>query len=57
MFYSYTGSELPKIYPIGQPPNKCSNFLLLSLKSFIAEKRHVAMKKIFKEKKKKKRNK
>ena len=30
----------PKIYPIGYPPNKCSKFLLLSLKSFVAEKKH-----------------
>jgi hypothetical protein len=27
--------------------NKCSKFLLLSLKSFVAEKRHVAMQKLF----------
>jgi hypothetical protein len=35
---------MAKIYPIGYTPNKCSNFLLLSLKSFVAEKRHVAKK-------------
>jgi hypothetical protein len=57
MFYSYTGSEHTKIYPIGQPPNKCSKFFLLSPKSFIAEKRHVAMQKIFKEKEEEKINK
>jgi hypothetical protein len=40
MFYSYTGGER-------HPPNKCSKFLLLSLKSFVAEKRHWAMQKLF----------
>jgi hypothetical protein len=35
------------MYPIGYTPNKNSKFLLLSLKSFIAEKRHVAMQKLF----------
>jgi hypothetical protein len=35
-----------KIYPIGYPPNKCSKFFL-SLKSFVVEKRHVAMQKLF----------
>jgi len=29
-----------KKYFLGFPPNKCSKFLLLSLKSSIAEKRH-----------------
>ena len=29
------------------PLNKCSKFLLLSLKSFVAEKRHEAMQKLF----------
>ena len=47
MFHSYTGSEHQKIYPIGYPPNKCSKFLLLSLKSFVAKKRHGAMQKLF----------
>jgi hypothetical protein len=42
------------IYPIGYGPNKCSEFLLLSLKSFVAEKRHVAMQKLFMKKKKEK---
>ena len=58
MFYSYTGSEHQKyICPIGYPPNKCSKFLLLSLKSFVTEKRHGAMQKLFikKEKSKKRR--
>jgi hypothetical protein len=36
-----------KIDPIGYTPNKCANFLLLSLKSFVAVKRHVAMQKLF----------
>jgi hypothetical protein len=35
------------------PPNKCSKILLLSLKSFVAEKRHGAMQKLFMKKKKK----
>jgi hypothetical protein len=52
IFYSYTGSEHQKIYLTRYPPNKCSKFLLLSLKSFDAEKRHVAMKKLFIKKKK-----
>jgi hypothetical protein len=43
------------IYPITpMPPNKCSKFLLLSLKSFVAEKRHVAMQKLFIKKREKK---
>ena len=37
----------PKNCPIGYPSNKCSNFLSLSLKSFVAEKKHVAMQKLF----------
>jgi hypothetical protein len=37
MFCSYTESKHQKIYPIGQPPNKYSKFLLLSLQSFVAE--------------------
>jgi hypothetical protein len=37
MFYSYTESKHPKIYPIGQPPINALKFLLLSLQSFIAE--------------------
>ena len=46
-----------KIFLIGYPPNKCSKFLLLSLKSFVTEKRHGAMQKLFikKEKSKKRR--
>ena len=39
--------KTPKIFLIGYPPNKCSKFLLLSLKSFVAEKRHEAMQKLF----------
>ena len=39
--------KTPKIFLIGYPPNKCSKFLLLSLKSFIAEKKHWAMQKLF----------
>jgi hypothetical protein len=35
-------------------PNKYSKFLLLSLKSFVAEKRHGAMQKLFKKVKRKK---
>ena len=31
--------KTPKTCLIGFPPNKCSKFLLLSLKSFVAEKR------------------
>jgi hypothetical protein len=54
MFYSYTGSEHRKIYPRGYHPNKFSEILLLSLKSFVAEKSHVAMQKLFMKKKKKK---
>jgi hypothetical protein len=34
-------------------PNKCFKFLLLSLKSFIAEKKHVAMQNLFIKKEKK----
>jgi hypothetical protein len=41
----------PEIYPTGYTPNKYSKFLLLSLKSFVAEKRHVAMQKLFIKKK------
>jgi hypothetical protein len=41
-----------KKYPIGFPSNKCSKFLLLSLKSFLAKKRHVAMQKLKKRRKK-----
>ena len=44
----------PKIYLIGYPPNKCSKFLLLSLKSFVAEKRHGSMQKLFIKKERKK---
>ena len=47
------GVNTKKICPIGYPPNKCSKFLLLSLKSFIAEKKHVAMQKLFIKKRKK----
>jgi hypothetical protein len=36
-----------KIFLIGYPPNKCSKLLLLSLKSFITEKEHGAMQKLF----------
>jgi hypothetical protein len=50
MFYSYTRSEHQK-YTL----NKCSKFLLLSVKSFVVEKRHVVMQKLFIKKEKKKR--
>jgi hypothetical protein len=50
MFHSYTGSENQKYIPHRKPLNKCSKFLLLSLKNFVAEKRHVAMQKLFIEK-------
>ena len=43
----------PKIFLIGYPPNKYSKFLLLSLKSFVAEKKHVAMQKLLIKKEKK----
>jgi hypothetical protein len=46
--------KTPKIYHIGYPLNKCSKFLLLSLKSFVAEKRHVDMQKLFIKKERKK---
>ena len=39
--------KTPKIFLIGYPPNKCSKFLLLSLKSFVVEKRQGAMQKLF----------
>ena len=39
--------KTPKIFLLGYPPNKCSKFLLLSLKSFVVEKRHGAMQKLF----------
>jgi hypothetical protein len=35
MFYSYTESKHPKIYPIGQPPINAPKFLLLSLQSLL----------------------
>jgi hypothetical protein len=38
--------ETPKTYLTGFPLNKCFKFLLLSLKSFVAEKKHVAMQKV-----------
>ena len=34
------------------PSNKCSKFLLLSLKSFVAEKKHGAMQNLFMKKRK-----
>ena len=43
----------PKTFLIGYPPNKCSKFLLLSLKSFVVEKKHWAMQKLFIKKEKK----
>ena len=43
-----------KIFLIGYPPNKCSKLLLLSLKSFVAKKKHGAMQKLFIKKKEKK---
>jgi hypothetical protein len=45
-----------KIYPIGYTSNKCSKFLVLSLKSFVVEKRHVAMQKLFIKKREKEKN-
>ena len=36
-----------KIFLIGYQPNKCSKFLLLSLKSFVAKKTHGTMQKLF----------
>ena len=39
--------KTPKIFLIEYPVNKCSKFLLPSLKSFVAEKKHVAMQKLF----------
>ena len=58
MCYSYTGGEHKNvlvrfsIHEINAP-----KFLLLSLKSFVAEKRHGAMQKLFIKKKKKKKKK
>ena len=46
----------PKICPIGYSPNKCSKFLLLSLKSSAVEKKHVAMQKLFIKKERDKKN-
>jgi hypothetical protein len=43
-----------KIYPIGYSQINAPMFLLLFLKSFVAEKRHVAMQKLFIKKKKRK---
>jgi hypothetical protein len=43
--------KTPKKFPIGYPSNKCSKFLLLSLKSFVVGKKHVAMQKLFIKKK------
>jgi hypothetical protein len=37
----------PEIFPIGYSQINALKFLLLSLKSFVAEKRHVAMQKLF----------
>ena len=47
--------KTPKIFLLGYPPNKCSKFLLLSLKCFVAKKRHVSEIFIKKRKKGKKR--
>ena len=46
--------KMPKTCLLGFPPNKCSKFLLLSLKSFVAEKRY-GLCKIYSYKKKKER--
>ena len=46
MFYSYLGVNTKNMF-IRYPPNKCSKFLLVSLKSFVAEKKHGAMQKLF----------
>ena len=45
--------KTPKIFLLGYPPNKCSKFSLLSLKSSVAKKRHGAMQKLFIKKEKK----
>ena len=41
----------PKIYPIGYPQINAPKFLLLSLKSIVVEKKHVAIQKLFIKKK------
>ena len=41
------GVNTKHVCQVSHPPNKCSKFLLLSLKSFVAEKRHGAMQKLF----------
>ena len=54
MFYSYTRGEHKNMLDrVFHPPNKCSKFLLLSHKSFVAEKRHGAMQKLFIKKRRK----
>ena len=48
--------KTPKTCLIGFPPNKWSKFLSLSLKNFVAEKRHGAMQKLFIKEKKLRKN-
>jgi hypothetical protein len=52
MFHCYTRSEHQKYISHKISLNKCSKFLLLSLKSFVAEKRYMAMQKLFIKRKK-----
>jgi hypothetical protein len=51
IFYSYTRRNTKNIFSIHPitplPPNKAPMFLLLFLKNSVAEKRHVAMQKLF----------
>jgi hypothetical protein len=51
MFYSYIGSRHQKC-PIGYPSNKCSKYLLLSLRSFVAKKETRGYAKVIHKKKK-----
>jgi hypothetical protein len=52
MFYSYTGSEHKNMLVRVSTQNKCSKFLLILSQSFITEKRHGAMQKFGKKRKK-----
>jgi hypothetical protein len=54
MLCSYIESKHPKIFPIGQPPNKYSKFLLLSLQSFVTKRCMWLCKNIGKKKRRKK---
>jgi hypothetical protein len=53
MFYSYTGGKHQKIFLIGYSPNKYSKVLVAISQSFVTEKRHGAMQKLFIKKEKK----